>query len=609
MSDAAAQRPALMVDQLAASWLPAYGHDVVQAPNLTALAAEGVTLRRAYCASPLCAPSRASLLTGRLPSRTGVYDNAAELRASLPTVTHRLRAAGYATALAGKMHFVGPDQLHGFEERLTPDVYPAGLDWTPDWRAPLDERLPWYHTMERSSAGRERRVACSSTTTTRSASRPCASSTTWRAPRRGRSCWSPRSRTRTTPGRSRRAVGALRRRRDRAARRPALPLDGPTRTAGGCARCAGPTTPTSTDAQVRRARHALLGGDPYVDDRVGQLLAALRERASSDETIVVFTADHGEMLGERGLWYKMAFFEGAARVPLLVRAPGRFARAAGWPSRSRCSTSPRRCSSCRAALDAADPALDGTSLVPVAARRPGGAARPVARRVPGRGRGAPLVMVRAAPQVRALPGRPRPAVRPRRRPAGAAQPGAARAEHGVAARLRAEADCRWDLGGLERAVLDSQQVPPLSTTANSRAWRRSTAAPASARRVRHTLVVFQAQAGLAVLLDRFHARDDDAVAAGEEAIELFRTDGFRPLRNRIDPTADLQASAALAAEVLAAVAAERGDADRAATLLGVASRLREEVGHPVAGPPARRCRRRAGSGRARARPRRPSRRL
>src|SRR5829696_1245827 len=137
-----------MVDQLAAGWLPAYGHAIVRSPALDRLAREGVVFESAYCPSPLCAPSRAALLTGRLPSRTGVYDNAAELRASEPTLTHHLRAAGYDTCLSGKMHFVGPDQLHGFERRLTTDVYPADLDWTPDWRAPLTEHLPWYHTME-----------------------------------------------------------------------------------------------------------------------------------------------------------------------------------------------------------------------------------------------------------------------------------------------------------------------------------------------------------------------------------------------------------------------------------------------------------------------------
>ena len=235
----------IMVDQLAASWLPAYGDDVVQAPNLTALARDGVTFDAAYCASPLCAPSRASLLTGLLPSRTGVYDNAAELRASLPTVTHRLRAAGYATALAGKMHFVGPDQLHGFEERLTPDVYPAGLDWTPDWRAPVDERLPWYHTME-------------------SVLRPGVSAASMqvdyddevcfhsvraifdhaRCARTSRSSWSPPSRARTTHGSSRRGGGTATtptRSRSRTSRRS--PTTRPTRTAGGCATCAGRTPP------------------------------------------------------------------------------------------------------------------------------------------------------------------------------------------------------------------------------------------------------------------------------------------------------------------------------------------------------------------------------
>src|SRR5579862_4417936 len=138
----------LMADQLAARWLPFYGHPVVQAPHLSALASDATVFDAAYSAYPLCAPSRAAMLTGRLASSIGVYDNAAELRATEPTVAHFLRAAGYRTVLAGKTHFIGPDQLHGFERRLTTDIYPADVDWTPDWSRPLDQPLPWYHTMK-----------------------------------------------------------------------------------------------------------------------------------------------------------------------------------------------------------------------------------------------------------------------------------------------------------------------------------------------------------------------------------------------------------------------------------------------------------------------------
>ena len=150
MTGTAGRRPnvlLVMVDQLAAGWLPAYGQAVTRAPHLTALAREGVVFERAYCASPLCGPSRSAMLTGRLPSTTGVFDNAAEWPAAMPTVVHALRSAGYRTVLAGKMHFVGPDQLHGYEERLTTDVYPASFDWTPDWRLPTAEPVPWYHNM------------------------------------------------------------------------------------------------------------------------------------------------------------------------------------------------------------------------------------------------------------------------------------------------------------------------------------------------------------------------------------------------------------------------------------------------------------------------------
>ena len=122
----------ILADQLAAAFLPAYGHKIVQTPNISRLAAEGVVFENAYSNSPLCAPARATIMNGLLSSRTGVYDNAAEFPSAIPTWAHYLRLRGYRTCLSGKMHFVGPDQLHGLEERLTTDIYPADFGWTPD---------------------------------------------------------------------------------------------------------------------------------------------------------------------------------------------------------------------------------------------------------------------------------------------------------------------------------------------------------------------------------------------------------------------------------------------------------------------------------------------
>jgi choline-sulfatase len=314
----------IMADQLAAGWLPAYGHTVVHAPNITALAASGVTFESAYCASPLCAPSRAAMLTGLLPSRIGVYDNAAELPASVPTVAHYLRAAGYHTTLAGKMHFVGPDQLHGFEERLTPDIYPAGLDWTPDWRKPLTERLPWYHTMDSvltpgvceasmqtdyddEVAFHAARALFDHARYHRSQPFFLVASFTdphdpWEIARRYWDRYDPD------------AIGL-----------PAVgaqPLDETDPYSRRLRQMCGADEVIVDDQQIRTARHAYYAAISYVDERIGQILAALHGAGLAGDTIVIFTADHGEMLGERGLWYKMSFFEPSARVPLIIGMPG-----------------------------------------------------------------------------------------------------------------------------------------------------------------------------------------------------------------------------------------------------------------------------------------------
>ena len=136
----------IMADQMAAPMLPFYGPSPIKLPNLSRLAAQGVVFDSAYCNSPLCAPSRFTLVSGQLPSKIGAYDNAADFPADVPTYAHYLRRLGYRTALSGKMHFCGPDQLHGYEERLTSDIYPADYGWAVNWDEP-DVRPTWYHNM------------------------------------------------------------------------------------------------------------------------------------------------------------------------------------------------------------------------------------------------------------------------------------------------------------------------------------------------------------------------------------------------------------------------------------------------------------------------------
>ena len=120
----------LMSDEHPVFLTGCYGHRSVKTPTIDALARNGAVFDAAYTASPICCPARAAMLTGRHTHVVEVWDNCSPLRSDWPTFAHSFRAAGYRTILSGKMHFVGPDQLHGFEERWTQDIYPATFDWT-----------------------------------------------------------------------------------------------------------------------------------------------------------------------------------------------------------------------------------------------------------------------------------------------------------------------------------------------------------------------------------------------------------------------------------------------------------------------------------------------
>jgi choline-sulfatase len=314
----------VMVDQLSALFLRAYGHGVTKTPVIDRLAEEGVLFENAYCPSPLCAPARAIFMTGLLPSQNGVYDNAAELASSIPTFAHHLRLEGYRTCLAGKMHFVGPDQLHGFEERLTTDVYPGDFGWTPDWSRP-DERIDWwYHNM---SSVKEAGVA--EITNQLEYDDEVAFNSIRRLYDYARfegdaplllcvSFCHPHD-----PYVARQRYWDLF--RDDEIDLPAAPSlpDEPHDRRLWHASAMDEVEVTEED--VRRSRHGYYANLAYVDEKIGEVLAALDGCGLADETIVIFLSDHGEFLGEHGLFYKMSFREHPARVPLIVHAPMRYA--------------------------------------------------------------------------------------------------------------------------------------------------------------------------------------------------------------------------------------------------------------------------------------------
>ena len=318
----------IMADQLAPQFTGAYGHPLVQTPHMKALTARGSRFDAAYCNAPLCAPSRFSFMSGQLVTRIAAYDNASEFPATIPTFAHYLRQAGYRTCLSGKMHFVGPDQLHGFEERLTTDIYPADHAWTPDWELP-DERIDhFYHNMD---AVKTAGVAA----------------TTFQVEYDEETAFFARRRIfeyamqETSPFCM---VVSFIHPHDPYVARPEwwdlydhdaidMPDGAPAEDPHTHRLMKGIEADrvAVTDAQVRNARHGYYANTSYFDSKVGAVIQALEESDQLDNTVIIVTSDHGDMLGERGLWYKMNFFEPSARVPMIVAGPGVMQQVRGEP--------------------------------------------------------------------------------------------------------------------------------------------------------------------------------------------------------------------------------------------------------------------------------------
>src|SRR6202023_2585349 len=207
--------------------------------------------------------------------------------------------------------------------------------------------------------------------------------------------------------------------------------------------------------QVRAARRAYYGAVSYVDDQIGVLLASLADAGFADDTIVLLLADHGDMLGERGLWYKMSFFEPACRNPLIVHAPARFAARRVPHSASLVDILPTLCELAGdKPIDYATP-LDGNSLMPQLAGAPG--KDEVIGEYLAEGAIAPLVMIkRGRYKFVHSPVDPDQLYDLAEDPEELANLAPAPAHQARVREFRAEVGRRWDLPALHAAVLDSQ---------------------------------------------------------------------------------------------------------------------------------------------------------
>ncbi|MEW6359693.1 MAG: choline-sulfatase [Planctomycetota bacterium] len=316
----------IMADQLPAATIGAYGHPIVKTPHMDRLAERGILFENCYTNCPLCAPARAAMCTGKLVGKIGAFDNGTELPAQIPTFLHHLRRAGYETILSGKMHFIGPDQLHGFERRLTTDIYPSFFNWTPDWRkgvyanpgtsvSQLAETglCTWNLQLDYDEEVQFRALECLRDLARRqNGGRPfflCASYThphdPWLITRK---YWDRYDHDEIDMPAA-----------------PAVPMEDmhPFDRWLQIHHMVDKFPPT--DEMIRTTRHAFYGMIAYFDEKVGELLDEMDRLGLAENTIVLLTSDHGEMMGEHGMWFKRTFFDWSARIPFLAAWPGR------WP--------------------------------------------------------------------------------------------------------------------------------------------------------------------------------------------------------------------------------------------------------------------------------------
>lgn len=295
-----------------------YGDPLVQTPNLDKLAAEGIVFENVYCPSPICVPSRMSMLSGRFPYENNVWTNSHILDSAIPTFAHAMGAAGYNPVLIGRMHAVGPDQLHGYTERLVGDHGPnhpggRGVD-----HGELSGTAgPARVSLEKSGSGQSAYQVHDEDVTAATVD------------------YLNRLGVRKRAGLQNEpfsiSVGFMLPHQPFVARKEDYEIyEG---------RMSLPKNPEPysdklhpyfcwwrekcgikevTEDEILRARTAYWGLVTRMDIMIGEILTALRQNGLDQNTVILYSSDHGEQVGEHGLWWKQTFYEHSVKVPAIL---------------------------------------------------------------------------------------------------------------------------------------------------------------------------------------------------------------------------------------------------------------------------------------------------
>ncbi len=287
-------------DQLGARWLPTYGNPIVQTPHLEAFATQSTVFERAITSSPVCTPYRGCLLTGRFPSQTGVLENGQALPDDATTFAHILNDVGYDTYYVGKWHLSGnpqknrqvsPSQRGGFQQFIGWESHHVdhnkGLIWGDDPDEAIE--LVGHETDGLTD------IAIQQLEIASHKDKPFCMVVSYQAPHPP--CSPPDK------------YSALYNQGDLF----------PEPNADKSAYYNRPEWNANYD--VETFRRLYFGEISHIDDAFGRILTTLDELELSDNTLVIFTSDHGEMAGAHGIFGKGVMYEEALHIPLMIRYP------------------------------------------------------------------------------------------------------------------------------------------------------------------------------------------------------------------------------------------------------------------------------------------------